>query len=133
MSGSAVAAATGATSGPGDSPTGAVVVYVTVPDMKTADQLSDALVSSHLVACVNIVPGLTSVYWWEGKVNRDSELLLVIKTRSSLLEQLTQQVKRLHPYDEPEVVALPVTGGSASYLKWLHDSTSDVQLDKLPG
>ncbi|KAI8468375.1 MAG: CutA1 divalent ion tolerance protein-domain-containing protein [Monoraphidium minutum] len=128
MSGSAAAA--GAPGG-GDSPTGAIVVYVTAPDEKTANHLSEALVSSHLAACVNIVPGLTSVYWWEGKVNRDSELLLVIKTKGALLGELTQQVRRLHPYDEPEVVALPITGGSPSYLQWLHASVAAPDLDAL--
>lgn len=69
------------------------------------------------------MPGLTSVYFWEGKVNKDPELLLIIKTRGALVEQLTSAVKSMHPYTEPEVVATPITGGSPSYLKWLVDST----------
>lgn len=69
--------------------------------------------------------GLTSIYCWEGKVNKDAELLLIIKTRESLVPKLTEVVKKNHPYDECEVISLPVTGGSASYIQWIHDSTLD--------
>jgi uncharacterized protein involved in tolerance to divalent cations len=67
--------------------------------------------------------GLESIYVWEGKVNRDEELLLMIKSRQTLVPALTQHVKGMHPYDECEVIALPITGGSASYLKWVMDNT----------
>mmetsp|Transcript_32332 Transcript_32332/g.82123 ORF Transcript_32332/g.82123 Transcript_32332/m.82123 type:complete len:162 (-) Transcript_32332:416-901(-) len=107
----------------GGSDTGAIVVYCTVPNQEVADKLSGVLVEGKLAACVNIVPGLTSVYWWDGKVNRDAELLLVIKTRASLLGELTAAIKSNHPYDEPEVISLPITGGSPSYLAWLLSST----------
>ena len=73
----------------------AVVVYVTVPSQAVADGLSEALVGARLAACVNIVPGVTSVYWWDGKVNRDSELLLVMKTRGELVPDLTAAVSAL--------------------------------------
>jgi len=105
--------------------TGAVVVYVTVPDAATGDKLSGLLVESKLAACVNIVQGVTSVYFWDGKVNKDSELLLVIKSRHELLSELTDFVKANHPYDECEVIALPVVGGSLSYLQWVMSSTRD--------
>lgn len=68
-------------------------------------------------------PGIESVYWWEGEVNTDAELLLIAKTRVALLPELTAWVKANHPYDEPEVIALPVAGGSAGYLQWVLDST----------
>lgn len=103
----------------------AIVVYVTVPNQDTGEKIAGSLVESKLAACVNIVPGVTSIYFWEGKVNKDQELLLIIKTRRNLLPDLTAAVKGMHPYDEPEVVGLPILGGSESYLKWVRDSTRD--------
>ncbi|EIE25634.1 hypothetical protein COCSUDRAFT_83641, partial [Coccomyxa subellipsoidea C-169] len=100
--------------------------YVTVPSQEVAEKLAALLVNPdhRLAACVNIVPGLTSIYWWEGKVNKDAELLLMIKTQTHLVPKLTEVVKSNHPYDECEVISLPITGGSSSYIKWIHDSTS---------
>ncbi|GAB4815006.1 hypothetical protein N2152v2_002052 [Parachlorella kessleri] len=118
-------AATGSTAGAAAS-TGAVVVYVTVPSKDVGRKIADSLVESKLAACVNIIPGLESIYVWEGKVNRDEELLLMIKSRESLVAELTQHVKGLHPYDECEVISLPISGGSMSYLKWVMDSTKEL-------
>eukprot|EP00195_Chlamydomonas_chlamydogama_P015162 CAMPEP_0202912558 /NCGR_PEP_ID=MMETSP1392-20130828/58099_1 /ASSEMBLY_ACC=CAM_ASM_000868 /TAXON_ID=225041 /ORGANISM="Chlamydomonas chlamydogama, Strain SAG 11-48b" /LENGTH=100 /DNA_ID=CAMNT_0049603515 /DNA_START=284 /DNA_END=582 /DNA_ORIENTATION=- len=95
----------------GGQDTGAMVVYVTVPSMEVGEALAGKLVESKLAACVNIVPGLTSVYWWDGKVNKDPELLLIIKSRTSLLPELTPFIKAHHPYTECEVIALPIMGG----------------------
>jgi periplasmic divalent cation tolerance protein len=89
----------------------------------SGEKIAGSLVESKLAACVNIVPGLTSVYWWEGKVNKDSELLLMIKSRQALLPDLTSHVRGLHPYAECEVIATPIVGGSASYIQWILDST----------
>lgn len=85
--------------------------------------LADAVVSAKLAACVNIVPGVTSVYWWDGKVNRDSELLLMMKTRASLVPQLTEMVNEKHPFEVPELIVQPITGGLQSYLDWIGEST----------
>jgi periplasmic divalent cation tolerance protein len=74
-------------------------------------------------ACLTVQPYTPCLCRWEGKVHKDPELLLIIKSRAALLEVLTQRVKEWHPYDEPEVVALPVQGGSVSYLKWVMDNT----------
>lgn len=98
------------------------VVLVTAPPKK-ADVLAKGLVSARLAACVNVVPGLVSHYRWEGKVQRDRESLLVIKTRASLLKKVEGWVKKNHPYAVPEVLALPVAGGSRDYLGWLAAST----------
>jgi periplasmic divalent cation tolerance protein len=87
--------------------------------------IAHTLVSEKLAACTNIVPGLESIYYWDGKVNTDEELLLLIKTRANLLPELTVKVKELHLYDECEVVAVPVVGGSESYLQWVRDSTKE--------
>lgn len=95
-----------------------LVVLVTAPPKK-ADGLARGLVSARLAACVNVVPGLVSHYRWEGKVRRDRESLLVIKTRAALLKKVETWVKKHHPYTVPEVLALPVTGGSREYLSWL--------------
>ncbi|OMO50690.1 Divalent ion tolerance protein, CutA [Corchorus capsularis] len=102
-----------------------IVVYVTVPNREAGKKLAESIVKEKLAACVNIVPGLESVYLWEGKINTDPEELLIIKTRQSLLEALTEHVKANHEYDVPEVIALPITGGSPQYLEWLKNSTRD--------
>jgi uncharacterized protein involved in tolerance to divalent cations len=100
-----------------------VAVFVTVPNDQVATSLSASLVESELAACVNIIAGVQSVYRWEGKVQRDSEQLLMIKTRNTLLDALTAHVRANHPYSVPEVLALPVVGGNADYLSWLAAST----------
>jgi periplasmic divalent cation tolerance protein len=88
------------------------------------EKIAGTLVESKLAACVNIIPGLTSVYWWNGKVNKDPELLLMIKSRQALLPELTSHVKGMHPYAECEVIAAPIMGGSESYIQWILDNTS---------
>jgi len=100
--------------------------FVTVPNHEVAQSLASSLVASHLAACVNIIPGIESVYFWEGKVQRDSEMLLMIKTQRRLLDDLTAHVKANHPYSVPEVIAVPVIGGHAPYLEWVRASTSNV-------
>ncbi|ESQ51970.1 hypothetical protein EUTSA_v10017289mg [Eutrema salsugineum] len=100
-----------------------IVVYVTVPNREAGKKLANSIVQEKLAACVNIVPGIESVYEWEGKVQSDSEELLIIKTRQSLLESLTEHVNANHEYDVPEVIALPITGGSDKYIEWLKNST----------
>ncbi|CAM0957087.1 unnamed protein product [Alopecurus aequalis] len=102
-----------------------IVVYVTVPNREAGKKLSESIISEKLAACVNIVPGIQSVYWWEGKVRTDAEELLIIKTRESLLNALTEHVKANHEYDVPEVIALPISGGNLKYLEWLKNSTRE--------
>lgn len=101
------------------------LVFVTVPSKDVGQKIARSLVENKLAACVNIIPGLESVYFWEGKVQSDEELLLKIKTRKALLPELTTHVRQLHPYDECEVTAVDVTGGSDSYLQWVRDSTKE--------
>ncbi|KAF0928438.1 hypothetical protein E2562_003250 [Oryza meyeriana var. granulata] len=102
-----------------------IVVYVTVPNKEAGKKLAGSIISEKLAACVNIVPGIESVYWWEGKVQTDAEELLIIKTRESLLDALTEHVKANHEYDVPEVIALPIKGGNLKYLEWLKNSTRE--------
>jgi len=106
------------------SPSDVLVVYVTVPDAAVADAVANAVINPRLAACVNVLPGVTSVYRWQGAVQRDVESLLIIKTVRSRLDALTAAVKAVHPYDTPEVLALPAVGGSAEYLKWVVDETA---------
>ena len=96
-----------------------LVVLITTGSQEEADRIAQALVGEMLAACVNIVPGVTSVYRWEGAVQRDQEWLLVVKSRREVLEDLVQRVQALHSYDVPEVVALPLSGGSEAYLQWI--------------
>lgn len=100
-----------------------VAVYVTVPSKDLGRTIAMALVREKLAACTNIIPGLESIYFWEGKVNIDEELMLLIKTRASLVPQVTARVKELHTYTECEVLAVPVVGGSDTYMQWVKDST----------
>jgi periplasmic divalent cation tolerance protein len=100
-----------------------LVVLCTVPDAPTGERLARALVEERLAACVNLVPGLTSIYRWQGEVARDSELLLVIKAQRSALAALVERVRTLHPYEVPELIALPIVAGSPDYLAWLAAST----------
>ncbi len=97
----------------------AVVVLVTVPDGAAAERLADALVGEGLAACVNVVPGIRSIYRWQGKVERSDELLCLVKTTRAGFARLRARVVELHPYDVPEVIALDVADGHAPYLSWL--------------
>ena len=103
---------------------GVRLVLVTVPEGEVAARLGRALVEERLAACVNIVPGLRSIYRWEGEIQDDAEVLLMVKTRADRLDSLARRVQELHPYDLPCVLALPVEGGSAAYLSWVRSEAS---------
>lgn len=102
-------------------PADAVVCLVTAPPAD-ADALAIALVERRLAACVNVVPQVRSVYRWEGKVTRDDEALLVVKTTSARLPELEDALGDLHPYDTFELIALDIEAGAAPYLAWIADS-----------
>ena len=99
--------------------TEALLVLVTVPNAETADKLAEALVGERLAACVNVIGGVRSIYRWKGAVERDAELLCVCKTTRDGFERLRARVVELHPYELPEVIALPVERGHAPYLDWI--------------
>lgn len=103
--------------------TGARVVLITAPTGEPSTALARALVESRVAACVNVIPGVRSCYRWEGAVQEDAEDLLVAKTSEERLPDLIARVQALHPYTVPEVLALPVEAGNASYLQWVLDST----------
>lgn len=96
-----------------------LVVFCTCPDDATAQTLSQVLVTERLAACVNRVPGVRSSYLWEGRMQEDEEVLLIIKTSGERLATLSARIQALHPYEVPEVVAVEVAGGSERYLAWL--------------
>ncbi len=89
------------------------------PDHETALGLAESLVDERLAACVNLVPGLTSVYRWEGRIQRESEVLLLIKTHENRVAMLTERLRLLHPYELPEIIAVPIVAGLADYLNWI--------------
>ena len=99
-----------------------LVVLSTAPDDEVAAQLAATLVGDRLAACVNVVGGVRSFYRWEGQVQIDDEVLIIIKTDAAHLEQLTERLVSEHPYECPEVVALPIAGGYEGYLSWLSGS-----------
>ena len=101
------------------------VVLVTAPDLDTASALARTLVEERLAACANLVPGVRSIYRWQGEVQDDAEVLLVVKTRAGRCDALAARVRDLHPYDVPEVVVLPVGGGSRGYLEWVIAESSE--------
>ncbi|MGH7447449.1 MAG: divalent-cation tolerance protein CutA [Longimicrobiales bacterium] len=95
------------------------LVMVTAPSHDAADRIVTAVVEEQLAACGNIVPGLTSIYRWEGAVQRDAEVLIIFKTTRAVLAQLMTRIEELHPYDVPEVIALPVAAGLEAYMTWV--------------
>ncbi len=104
-------------------PSAVRVVLVTTPDQESASTLTHTLLEEGRVACGNILPGLTSVYRWQGEIQQDSECLLVLKTHVEMVDELARRIAELHPYDVPEVLALPVLGGFSPYLEWVAAET----------
>jgi periplasmic divalent cation tolerance protein len=96
-----------------------LVVYCTCPDQAVAERIATALVEEKLAACVNIVGGIVSIYRWQDGLQRDPEVLLIIKTRENSYPLLEGRIRELHPYDVAEVIALPIVRGAADYLDWL--------------
>jgi periplasmic divalent cation tolerance protein len=103
-----------------------VVVFVTAP-AEEAPQLAKTLVEERLVACVNIVPELRSIYWWQGKVEDEPEVLCVMKTRGNLFESLRDRVRELHSYEVEEIIALPILAGNLPYLDWIRENTKKLR------
>jgi periplasmic divalent cation tolerance protein len=101
----------------------ALELHVTMPDTEKAAALARALVDEALAACVNIIPGVKSIYRWEGRVQEDDEVLCLIKTRPALFERARARILALHPYEVPEILAFAVDDGSPAYLDWLRKST----------
>lgn len=99
------------------------VALTTFPDAETARGIARALVEEGIVACVNLLPGATSIYRWEGQIEEANEVVGLIKVAEDRVEDLLQRIQELHPYDVPELVILPVVAGNADYLDWIISST----------
>jgi len=105
------------------------VFYVTINTHEGASKLASVLLDKKLIACCNIIGNaqnpITSIYTWKGKVENDSEVLMMIKSRTELLPEIVKTVKENHPYDVPEVIALPILGGNPEYITWVLDNTKE--------
>ena len=101
-----------------------VFVYTTYPSIVEAEQAGRALVEQRLCACVNILPGMVSYYWWQGQIERGEEAVMIIKTRASLSEQVSSAVKQMHSYEVPAILVLPIETVDAAYLQWMTNETA---------
>ena len=99
------------------------LVYMTAGSPEEADVLARMLVERRLAACANVIDGMRSVYWWEGTIEEGREAMLVAKTRTDLVDELTRAVKAIHSYEVPCVVAVPLEGGNPDFLNWIYDET----------
>lgn len=102
-----------------------IVVYVTTPNTDIANKIAKNLVETRLAACVNIIQKIQSIYRWGGKIEKDEETLLIIKSRPELFNELSKAVKESHPYEVPEIIALPIIEGNKEYLDWIYGETSN--------
>ena len=100
-----------------------IVILITAKNDAEAKKIAEALVKKKLIACANIIKGIKSFFWWEGKVDKANEVLLVLKTKRILFKKIEKTVKTLHSYSVPEIIALPIVEGSKDYLKWVNDVT----------
>ena len=106
------------------SSTGVVTIYSTVQDHQSAETIAHTLVSERMVACANIVPGMTSIYRWEGKVETATEVVMLFKTNHGNVDQVIARLKALHPAQVPCIVVWPVDNGHAPYLRWVKDNAN---------
>ena len=106
----------------------AVLVYTTWPALVEAERAGRQIVERRLAACVNILPGMVSHYWWEGKVERGEEVVMILKTRTSLVEAVSAAVKESHSYVTPSILFLPIEGADPAYLDWIMRETEGAKL-----
>jgi len=98
-----------------------IIIYCTVPDTATGERIAQRLVEYRLAACVNLLPGATSVYRWKGRVEKETESLLMIKARAADYKSVEAAIRSQHPYELPEIIAVPVSNGLAEYLDWVRN------------
>ena len=104
-----------------DSRKSSIIVLVTCPDKKCANEIAFSLIEKKLTACVNSINNVESIFRWKGKIEKSSEILLIIKSKKRLLKKLIVDVQQKHPYQLPEILALPIIGGSKAYIDWLNN------------
>ncbi len=100
-----------------------IVIYITTSSINEAKKIGRALVEEKLVACSNIISPISSIYSWQGKICDDKEALMILKTKRKLFKQIVKRVEKLHSYDVPEIVAMPIIDGSSKYLSWINEET----------
>ena len=99
------------------------ITFVTCQSKKEADSIASSLLNKRLVACANIVSGIDSKFWWTGKINKAREVLVILKARRADFKKIEKEVKRLHSYEVPEIIAIPIAAGSDEYLRWVKKET----------
>lgn len=102
---------------------GFIIILITAGSEEEGKKIAESLVTHRLAACSNIVPSVKSIFFWEGKTDQASEVLLIVKSKRALLEKIIEHVKEIHSYKVPEIIALPLIGGSDDYLQWIEDNT----------
>ena len=100
-----------------------IVAFITASNEEEAAKIAKELVEARLAGCVNIVKDIRSIYSWQGKIEDDKEVLMIVKTQKAIFDPLMKKVKELHSYSVPEIIALPIVEGSEDYLKWLKEAT----------
>lgn len=100
-----------------------IVIYVTCASQEEAEKIARSLVEQKLAACANILPKVTSIFSWKGETCNETECMMILKSRLPLFEKLSATIKKLHGYEVPEIIALPIIAGSEDYLKWLYENT----------
>jgi periplasmic divalent cation tolerance protein len=104
-----------------------IIIYITFPDNKTASVVVEQLLDHKYIACANLVDNVRSHFWWQGAIDEASEVLAIIKTTRTMFDKVVELVQKDHPYDVPEVIAVPIIAGSGSYLKWIDESVGSGQ------
>ena len=99
------------------------IILVTAPNKKEARRIARHLISQRLAACVNILPGVDSLFWWQGKIDKAKENILIIKSKKSLISKLISEIKKIHSYKVPEIIALEINAGLSDYLDWIESET----------
>lgn len=99
-----------------------IIIFITASGKKEAKAIAGSLLKSRLTACVNIIEGMESLFWWKGKIDSSREALLIVKTKKEKLARIIKLVKDTHTYDLPEIIALPIISGEPEYLRWIDDS-----------
>ncbi|MBD3276069.1 MAG: divalent cation tolerance protein CutA [Candidatus Marinimicrobia bacterium] len=106
-----------------------VVIFITCKDSSEAEKIAGSLVEQRLIACGNITTEITSIFQWKGKIENDQEVLLIAKSRNDIMDNIIAEVKKLHSYDTPEIIAMPIVSGSSDYLEWITAETTPSQTD----
>ena len=96
-----------------------VVIYITTGTDEEARKVAEELLKQRKAACVSILPGVSSIFWWQDKLDSAQEILLIVKTKASLVDEIVRLVTEIHSYDVPEIIALPIVGGNRDYLEWI--------------